>query len=103
MCWFARRVDVSPCACVRLDFFLRDMPASLRLIAIACFRLLTIGPFFDPECKVPSLNLCISCFTPARPGLIGKWHSIIKNYWFTSIDVDSQQFRCDCPQGKTEL
>src|SRR5215472_18150303 len=43
-------------------------PFALRLsespIAIACWRLFTSGPFLDPECSSPSLNLCISvCIT----------------------------------------
>src|SRR5271154_4693891 len=43
------------------------MPASLRLMAIACLRLLTIGPRFEPEWSVPCFHFFISCLTPARP------------------------------------
>lgn len=41
-----------------LSFF--ESPASESAIAMACFRSVTVGPFLEPECNIPSLNLCNS-------------------------------------------
>jgi hypothetical protein len=41
-----------------LSFFVS--PASESAIAMACFRFITFGPFLEPECNVPALNLCSS-------------------------------------------
>jgi hypothetical protein len=38
-----------------LSFF--ESPASESAIKMACFRSVTFGPFLEPECNVPSLNL----------------------------------------------
>jgi hypothetical protein len=35
---------------------LAALAGPLSAIAIACFRFRTIGPFFEPLCKVPDLN-----------------------------------------------